>query len=867
MLLFVILIFWLVTSPNDAGGPSLYGIQAVTHRLERQRQAQGVLNSTKWGDFAPRLRDDQKDATPRYLNLTGFRQGDGFAWEDLGRFRNRCQEWGRNARSSSSSADMDLWDVAEPTWQNVTGIVTGEWVRRQGSVERRATDYNVTEIAPAVDWLGTRHPWSHNVTGQHGKIILHLDDKDKSVQLEDDGEAEDKTSNGVVREITATVTMQDEASSSSSWDIKFHGVHWPKQGIILLSSTSEKFAGIFGLPHLSPGPDFFQSSQKLLNSTVNEVLTRKERTKFSDPSNAWAASLEVQGDGLNPAPHCEYILYAQVHPLSHQQLGFKDAGEKVQEKLGAVVEDIERELRSPTGAPVPGYPELQMSTIMWSPDCSYFLESKGPPIYPSVEGRHLIGKKEELLAYGGKIWLMVFAGVFFGQVYLLKAQMRESNTPSTAGRVSFYTASIMLQADGLIFAAASAWSLSASATFLPSLFVTLGAFLSMTLGGFFLGEVYKVQEPERRARQREQSTANPPQTPAAAPSTPAPAPPPAPPPPQPTDSLPLPVTAARPVSTPIIIPSDQDIDAEIATNLASGAAAVPTLGTVNPAAPTTTTRLPQLQPTTTTFSSISGRFILSGVFILFLSLAAISWPGPIRSFYVNSIVFIYFSLWWPQIYRNVQRNSRRAYSWRFMIGQSVLRALPLAYFYCREDNILFARPDRTTFAFLLGWLWIQLWILAGQDVLGPRYLVPKGWAPEAWDYHPILREDALETGGLPIGLVSGDAVDEGGRSLSTRKEKDKDRGKDGSSSKSGFPAGVHVHSIECAICQEALEVPVVPAGSDPDAVGAGGSVAATLARRTYMVTPCRHIFHSDCLEGWLRFRLQCPICREELPPL
>jgi hypothetical protein len=854
VLLFVILIFWLITSPNEGGGPTLYGIHSVTHRLERQRRAHGVLNSTKWGDFSPRLKDDQKDYTPHYLNLTGFRQEDGFAWEDLGRFKDRCQEWSRNARSSLPAlSGKDLWDVggaAEPTWQNVTGVVTGEWVRRPGSVERHAMDYNLTEMAPEVDWLAARHEWNHNVTGQHGKIILNLDDEDHWTEFEDGDKKEGGKSDGLIREISAEVTMQDEASSSSQWSMRFHGVHWPRQGIILLSSTSEKFAGIFGLPHLAPGPKFFRSSQQLLNTTLDEVLRRKERTRFSDPSNPWASSLDQQGDGLNPAPHCEYVLYAQVHPLSPQQLGIKDLDAKAQETLGSLVDDIEKELRNPTGAPVPGYPELQVSTVMWSPDCSYFLESKGPPIYPSVEGRHLVGKKDEILAYGGKIWLMFFAAVFFGQVYLLKAQMRESSTPSTVGRVSFYTASIMLQADGLIFAAASAWSLSASTTLLPSLLVTLGAFMSMALGGVFVGDVYKVQEPERRNRQREQAAANPTPTPAAAAPTPTPA--------LPTDSLPLPVTASRPASTPIIIPSDQDIDAEIAENAAAGAAAVPTPGTTR----TPGTQTPQARATT--FSSVSGRFILVGIFILFLSLAAISWPAAYRSAYVNLITFLYFSLWWPQIWRNVQRNSRRAYSWRFMIGQSVLRACPFAYFYCRDDNILFARPDRSAFALLVGWLWIQLWILAGQDVLGPRYVVPKGWAPEAWDYHPVLREDNLESGGLPIGLVSGDQVDEEGRSLSTRKERDRDRGKDRSS---GFPAGVHVHSIDCAICRETLEVPVVPAGSDPDAVGAGGSVAATLARRTYMVTPCRHLFHSDCLEGWLRFRLQCPICREELPPL
>jgi hypothetical protein len=40
-----------------------------------------------------------------------------------------------------------------------------------------------------------------------------------------------------------------------------------------------------------------------------------------------------------------------------------------------------------------------------------------------------------------------------------------------------------------------------------------------------------------------------------------------------------------------------------------------------------------------------------------------------------------------------------------------------------------------------------------------------------------------------------------------------------------------------------------------------------LSRRTYMVTPCRHIFHTACLESWMRLRLQCPICRDTIPPV
>jgi hypothetical protein len=153
-------------------------------------------------------------------------------------------------------------------------------------------------------------------------------------------------------------------------------------------------------------------------------------------------------------------------------------------------------------------------------------------------------------------------------------------------------------------------------------------------------------------------------------------------------------------------------------------------------------------------------------------------------------------------------------------------------------------------------VWIQVWILASQDILGPRFFVPRGWAPPAYDYHPILRdaeesEADLESGGvLPIGALraedlSGDAKDED-------KQRTKDRKK---------------AVFDCAICMQEIEVPVLAARGAAGGSSVTEGATSILSRRTYMVTPCRHIFHSTCLESWMRLRLQCPICRESIPPV
>ena len=37
--------------------------------------------------------------------------------------------------------------------------------------------------------------------------------------------------------------------------------------------------------------------------------------------------------------------------------------------------------------------------------------------------------------------------------------------------------------------------------------------------------------------------------------------------------------------------------------------------------------------------------------------------------------------------------------------------------------------------------------------------------------------------------------------------------------------------------------------------------------RRYMLSPCDHLFHRECLEQWMEVKMECPICRKNLPSL
>ena len=38
-------------------------------------------------------------------------------------------------------------------------------------------------------------------------------------------------------------------------------------------------------------------------------------------------------------------------------------------------------------------------------------------------------------------------------------------------------------------------------------------------------------------------------------------------------------------------------------------------------------------------------------------------------------------------------------------------------------------------------------------------------------------------------------------------------------------------------------------------------------KKKYMITPCDHVFHSVCLEKWMKLKNECPYCKTNIPPI
>ncbi|KAI9788654.1 MAG: hypothetical protein M1835_002159 [Candelina submexicana] len=854
--------------------PTVSQRQDLDDIIARERHALSVLSSSSYGDL--------DSAKGKRLNITGLREENSYAWELLPRVKDRVREQlgvlaghqgvdqrsdnGANESVSIQDGNKEVIgrddfrytdeDVIRPekspipVYQNVTGILRGEWVRSKVAEGLQAPHINVTSFGP--NGAFNAHEYDRNVTGSGGKVHLRLKEKSWNGG---------STADGMVSEIKAQMTIKDDTSSGDGWEMTLHGVHYPGMGKVLLTTTSEKFAGLFALPHFAVSQRTYALAQRLLNSTLSEAINEQQRVPYNTASNPWSSSPNNPSDTLFPLPHCEYIIYLQQHPIG---LTSRTVGKP--SDIQKLLTEVEKELRFPNGAPVPKAPDIRMSLLIFSPDCGFVLESKGPPEYALQHGKHLHGPKLESYLASAQRYILLFAVLIAGQVILLMRQMKVASTPPTRSRISFYTIAMMSMGDGSVFIGFLMAAIFVDAAFLTLITTAFFAFFAVCFFGMkFLLDIWLVQAPERREHERRLAAASPPPPPAAPNST-------TPLPgivitPASVDTLPLPATARRPTNsgaTPVILPPDQDLDG---------------LANDPPTSPTNTPT--QANSTRRELSTLYTRFYFLLLITLFLSFHATTWPTTARTIYTNTLLFTYFSLWTPQIYRNIMRNCRKALSHEFVLGQSILRLAPVLYIYTTPNNILFIAPDRTAALILTAWVWLQILILTSQEILGPRFAIPDSWTPPAYDYHPVLREDDLEAGivSLPIGF-SRTTADSGPTSPTTSSAPPPPPPPPTGSSTKARPR----YSVDCAICMQTLEVPVEPRGgaetssssSSSSSAGGGGGIgiignglgSGILGRRrNYMVTPCRHVFHTVCLEGWMRFRLVCPVCREDLPAL
>lgn len=216
----IIIICFILFYPNGQPDFTNDG-SAIADIFANERESLLSLNQFGPSDFIPQ--------EAKWLNLTGLRQEDGYAWQLLAHVKKAARS---DVERLGGSKGLDILDgVSEdvlPLYQNVTSWLKGEWVPLALPEGFQAPLINLSSIAPKTTYnIGE---WERNITGNGGKLQLRLEEEENKEHIE-----------GTLSYISAFLTIQDERSSGDGWDAILHGIHHRASGNMMLTTTSEKW--------------------------------------------------------------------------------------------------------------------------------------------------------------------------------------------------------------------------------------------------------------------------------------------------------------------------------------------------------------------------------------------------------------------------------------------------------------------------------------------------------------------------------------------------------------------------------------------------------------------------------------------------
>lgn len=221
--------------------------------------------------------------------------------------------------------------------------------------------------------------------------------------------------------------------------------------------------------------------------------------------------------------------------------------------------------------------------------------------------------------------------------------------------------------------------------------------------------------------------------------------------------------------------------------------------------------------------------------IAYLILVAGEWRINVRRTVEYIGILLINSYWVPHFFRNTLKNRRRTLLWEFVFGTSLVRLIPVVYLCLNPSNPFRHGKDPVLVYLLTSWLLIQIFMLYLQTRLGPRFWVNDRWLPEQYNYHPVMCISDLEHGFASDILANMKPHTAG--------------------------SNVSICEMDCAICMSGLSFPILATNDTKE------KKSYESMMKECLVTPCHHIFHASCLESWMIYKLQCPVCRCALPPI
>lgn len=202
------------------------------------------------------------------------------------------------------------------------------------------------------------------------------------------------------------------------------------------------------------------------------------------------------------------------------------------------------------------------------------------------------------------------------------------------------------------------------------------------------------------------------------------------------------------------------------------------------------------------------------------------------------LFFLFFSSWFFQIEHSIRKGTRPPMSYHYIISSTIAKIFFPIYLKSNPYNIFELKPSYYKTWIVVLTVLIEICIIFLQKNYGSRFLIPNYF--QCNDQYNYYYDD-----------------------ISIEKHISK--------------------NPDCIIClgalkftdeNQELEKKIIQDNQDTILFLILNKIKQMIdifknyfRKKTYMITPCDHIFHRICLEKWLEFKNVCPYCKQNIPSL
>ena len=227
------------------------------------------------------------------------------------------------------------------------------------------------------------------------------------------------------------------------------------------------------------------------------------------------------------------------------------------------------------------------------------------------------------------------------------------------------------------------------------------------------------------------------------------------------------------------------------------------------------------------------------------------------------ILFSFIFAWLPQIIFNIRNKNRVSFPIIYIIGVVLNRIFPSFYFNFFENNFLRIPLNKKIVFISISILLLLTLILYTQTLLGPRWFLP---ILQVEEYNFYIDEKELkkikkDIDGLECLICLNPIIEKNNQNLDNY-----DNGI-GFNETDNLVIEVNDNNLDYNNDNKNKWNKICRFKYKNRCCGNNSIIlnfhefSKNIMNKPFMITPCKHVFHSDCLEEWFKMKKECPNCR------